>query len=539
MPTPPVTNRARSALAPWVLAGLVLAALALREAWVDEDTFITFRTIDNFVHGYGLRWNVDERVQSYTHPLWMLLCVPFYFVLRHVETTVTVVGLSCSAAALWVAGSRYRREPIVLLAGLLAPLALSGSYVLFATSGFENSLVHLCFAWFAVLFLRGDREVPWARLALAAAAGAFTRLDTALFFVPPLALLLLTRWREVRWGRLLAGFAPLAAWLLFSLVYYGFVFPNTKLAKLNEEIPLAATVRQGLFYVQDLLRRDPVGCAVIGAGVAATLFRGARWLLRREGADLRRCALGIGMILYGAYVIAIGGCYLSGRFWTTAILAAALLWCEELRELLPRLATRRGAVAAGAACGVLLAAFLLLRPLLLARTSPALIERRGRAHAYLEGFRWKLTDVASLYQRTGARERRLAERDGARRVSVALAVGRWGMAAGPDVTMIDRNALADPLLARLPSERTEILMVGHFPRALPDGYQQARRTGSLEHMHPALREYYRAIRTIVSAPLFSGERLATLAAFHLGRYDHFLAEYLADRRDDATSSSSK
>jgi len=40
-----------------------------RTAWVCGDAYITFRTIDNLVHGYGLRWNVDERVQAFTHPV--------------------------------------------------------------------------------------------------------------------------------------------------------------------------------------------------------------------------------------------------------------------------------------------------------------------------------------------------------------------------------------------------------------------------------------------------------------------------------------
>jgi hypothetical protein len=40
-------------------------------AWIVEDAFITLRTVDNFIHGYGLRWNIAERVQTYTHPLSM------------------------------------------------------------------------------------------------------------------------------------------------------------------------------------------------------------------------------------------------------------------------------------------------------------------------------------------------------------------------------------------------------------------------------------------------------------------------------------
>ena len=36
-----------------------------------DDAHMTFRSVWNFVHGYGLTYNPDERVQAYTHPLWM------------------------------------------------------------------------------------------------------------------------------------------------------------------------------------------------------------------------------------------------------------------------------------------------------------------------------------------------------------------------------------------------------------------------------------------------------------------------------------
>ena len=56
------------------LACLALAALVmLRSAWVSDDALITFRTLDQFTSGNGLRWNLVERVQTYTHPLWLLV----------------------------------------------------------------------------------------------------------------------------------------------------------------------------------------------------------------------------------------------------------------------------------------------------------------------------------------------------------------------------------------------------------------------------------------------------------------------------------
>ncbi|MBN1440937.1 MAG: hypothetical protein JW929_16140 [Anaerolineales bacterium] len=58
----------------------VLAVVLVRTAWVCDDAYITMRTVDHFTHGNGLVYNIGERVQSYTHPLWLLLLAGLYAV---------------------------------------------------------------------------------------------------------------------------------------------------------------------------------------------------------------------------------------------------------------------------------------------------------------------------------------------------------------------------------------------------------------------------------------------------------------------------
>ena len=48
-------------------------------------------------------------------------------------------------------------------------------------------------------------------------------------------------------------------------------------------------------------------------------------------------------------------------------------------------------------------------------------------------------------------------------------------------------------------------------------------------MDEALREYYRPLRLIVSGPLLSLERLATIVRFNLGFYNHLREDF--ERRD--------
>ena len=72
--------------------------MLIRTAWICDDAYITFRTIDNFLHGFGLRWNVAERVQSFTHPLWLILLTPFIALTGEPYYTSLVVSILLTLA---------------------------------------------------------------------------------------------------------------------------------------------------------------------------------------------------------------------------------------------------------------------------------------------------------------------------------------------------------------------------------------------------------------------------------------------------------
>ena len=90
--------------AAWLPVALLLVLYCLvivQRAWMGDDAFITLRTVDNFIAGRGLVYNVGERVQSYTHPLWLLLVsVPYAFTREPYYTVVFLSVLVSSAAVL-------------------------------------------------------------------------------------------------------------------------------------------------------------------------------------------------------------------------------------------------------------------------------------------------------------------------------------------------------------------------------------------------------------------------------------------------------
>src|SRR5262245_50258912 len=82
----------------WLLLA-VFFTLLIRTAWLCDDAYITLRVADNFLHGYGLRWNTMERVQAYTHPLWLSVLIVFYWLTGNAYYTAIALSIAISMAA--------------------------------------------------------------------------------------------------------------------------------------------------------------------------------------------------------------------------------------------------------------------------------------------------------------------------------------------------------------------------------------------------------------------------------------------------------
>src|SRR5690349_12530443 len=95
VPRPSPVTLARLAL--MVMATFYVVSV-LRFGWVSDDGFITARSIQNLLEGHGLVANVGYRVQSFTSPLWMLLCLPLQRLTGSPYTALVLAGLLFSAA---------------------------------------------------------------------------------------------------------------------------------------------------------------------------------------------------------------------------------------------------------------------------------------------------------------------------------------------------------------------------------------------------------------------------------------------------------
>lgn len=481
------------------------ALVAFKSAWICDDAFVTWRTVDNWIGGYGLTWNPAERVQAYTHPLWMFLLATcrsltgeFYY------TTIALsLGLSLGSVVYLRSGAVSTASAAVGIGVLIS----SKAFVDYSTSGLENPLLHLLFAIFARSYLTASSGAGRHRtLSLSAGLCAFTRMDALLLLAPAL----IASARTLPWKQALvwivAGFAPLASWICFSLFYYGSPVPNTAYAKLNTGIAPGDLIEQGLAYLYHSLRLDPptLVTVALAAGVAAFSRRGR--------------TLGIGAVLYLGYIIFIGGDFMSGRLLSPMLLIAValIIRCDFGRTRAP--------VAAA------LTVALVATP-----TSPLRASLDyGRQPSNLTIEDGIADERAHYYSATGlfAPDRKLlsehpmalaGRRVRERGVSPITAgnIGIFGYYAGPKIYVLDGFALADPLLARLPIRSIQ-WRIGHFVRAVPDGYRLTLASGHNQITDTRIRAYYQVMRQIVRGPLFSWDRLLLVWRLNAGHYDELL-----------------
>ncbi len=484
---------------------LVLFAVVLfRTAWLGDDALITLRTVLNLTHGYGLTYNLHERVQTFTHPLWLGLITAAYWVVGNIfhaafaasiVTSLVVFGLvlrwARSATQLWIAGG-------VLLA--------SRAFVDYSTSGLENPLTALVaigtLAWAA----RESRGGRWLTGIWVGVSAAYLTRPDAVLLVLPVALwaVLQVRPRMAAALAVVAGLVPAALWTLFSLVYYGFAFPNTAYAKLAADIYVNERLWQGLIYLLDSVNRDPITLTAIGVAlIVATIERSKEaWL----GAA--------GIVATLVYVVWIGGDFMSGRFLAAPVLVAVWMLVRVQRltqaDWWPVLAVL--AVAAIASPQLPVRSD---RTFDVSGTHSGIVDERG---VYFQT--WSLMKADRLSFAEPEWPRWGGQTKPEHVLDTCGLMGTDGLSWGPRTYMLDECAFADPLLARLPSIWKEEWRPGHYRRMVPDGYRESvQQDGSLLR-DPGLAEYYTALRTVVRGQsLWSSERLRTIWRMNLGQLD--------------------
>lgn len=278
-----------------IIAGsavVFLCLCALFWGFAADDAYIVGRYAKNAAAGYGLVYNVGERVSALTAPLHALL-----------ETALAYLSLDPV--------NSYRiAAPFLVLAGWLVAIRETGIYggrlllftalslfspflALWTVGGLETAML-ACLATMFVSRLvvvnrngtARDRDFVW--LGILTALMFLTRYDSVLVTLPVLLAILFVEYRRPALWLGAALCAALASgWLLFSALYYGDIFPTSYYIKFAavDRAPidsLAAILNfallSGLVPVAFRLRTAPMDAAplsraiVRGSAFSAVLF---------------------------------------------------------------------------------------------------------------------------------------------------------------------------------------------------------------------------------------------------------------------------
>lgn len=513
--------RAEKSLLRWLVAALffVLVGLFVWTSWLSDDAYITFRSLTLLASDQGPNFNPGQRVQVFTHPLWYgLLAVGFFF--TH-ELFYTTQILSIVISAVVVLGFVYLHWDRGYLGLLVGPvlLGLSSSFLDYSTSGLENPLSHLL----VIAVLIGLAKISPKRnklrplfLGAMTSMAALARPDLSLIFLP---LLIADLWnaedRSSAVGYAALGLIPIILWEAFSLWYYGFPFPNTAYAKLHTGLPRYELILQGSRYLLTSLIHDPLTILVIGSA----------FLALKSTVDWERRSMALGVALYIAYVVWIGGDFMRGRFFSTPFVLSLSLVLS-----IPQIADSR--VTRVVAVGLV--------ALGLYSTGPKLAAG-GAYGSNFDGYGpWGVADEREVYyQDTGLLADREAPRPDHSHHSLQGAVakesnqevvvydnlGMFGYYAGRTIHVLDEPGLADPLLARLEPVIAEDWRIGHLQREIPAGYLESLRLGTNQIQDPSLARYYEKLSILTRGSLGSSIRMVEVLKFNLGWYDHYLDHY--------------
>lgn len=467
---------------------LVVSAVCFEQvAWWTDDMLITLRVVEQVHDGAGPVWNVGERVQATTHPLWLAIVTLVRTVAPPIAS-VWITSLACTLAMVAV-GWRHlaRRYDLAIAALWLALVWTQRTTAHYTTSGLEGPLTQLLLVLAATRVDTRARHAGWLMSAL-----ALTRPDAVVVLAPWWLSRVVAGSPAQRAREIASGLAPLAAYAIAATIYYGTPIPNTFLAKVASGPSVAEKrVTYGLEYVTAWLTTDWVawlGVGLLACGIARPPSRPWRWLA-------------FGALIHVPIVIVLGGDYLLGRLLVPTATLGLLAVAEAFgrREKDPRWT-------AAAACGVAVVGValpgtpmqgLVTPPLRPAGTPAAWLYEgpAGDGHTPRPLSSWWDSPCRSTEQEHPP-------------VFVVQGIGHPGFCMPRSTHIVDVYALADPLLSRLPANAGP---PGHLQRDLPEGYVDwlEGRTDGLAD--PDLDAYHRKVRAMTRGPLWTRERWAAIA----------------------------
>lgn len=423
--------------------------------WACEDAYITFRYIDNFLNGHGLVYNIGDRVEGFTHPLWLfLVTLPAALgVSIRLSALLISLALTLSTLILLAFFDKNRKGGEIAVPFALVLFITHIGFRDFSVSGLEFPLACFLMVVFYLSYKRYDllARPIWHGSLLALLY--LTRPELALLTVSFYAVLLYQATQALfsnQKARLTAHIKNVALFTLpiiviaggyhlFRGIYYGELFPNTYYAKDGSGAYWSA----GLIYLRHFWYYSPILLVVVLVtfGGALTNRKWRRWLL----SDKPRVVMLLQAALLMIYVTRLGGDFMAYRFLLPVLVILAVL----MNDLLDFICANPRAIRIVGVCSLALTALLTLVPISAPIRIGFIADERKNYDLYHPAYRALLEEpVEHKWYKLGLDLKALQEKTGYPISIGAGNIGYFGYAAGPKVKIVDLCGLTDKQAAR-------------------------------------------------------------------------------------------
>ncbi|UCE23966.1 MAG: hypothetical protein JSU74_11810 [Candidatus Zixiibacteriota bacterium] len=316
----------------FILPALLVYAYFCRQLdFTQDDAYISYRYVANFLDGHGLVYNVGERIEGFTNFGWIVYLIfwgalgaPFIVISK---VTGFILGGGIIVLT-FLLGRRVGHSHGYLIAlPAVYLVALNQSLAYWSPAGLETA----AFAFAAMLSLYFYLKRSWL-LTLSLTAAVLLRPEGALIAFIVLVIETIERRRLPVYSLCCASLALLISlpYVGFKLYYYGSILPNPFYAKTGLE---AGRLLDGLEYSGRFFSHY----GFYGLGLLVPLF-----MQRRLPRDFR--PVWLFTVIYMVYVVLIGGDVLKvHRFFLpvigiSAIVLSTAVWL--VADRLPKRASR-------------------------------------------------------------------------------------------------------------------------------------------------------------------------------------------------------
>ncbi len=251
----------------------------IQQTWLGEDGFIFLRYAQNLSNGNGLVFNLDERVEGFTSPLWVFLISLISSIIKiNLNATVILTSYILSIASIYLLLKDKKNLVNNIPIGIYIIISNS-AFIDFSTSGFETPLTFFLISLLCLAIKNNYLSEKPLMSGVIVALLILNRPETALIFIYLLFRKLLKFFspdlsnKPKLIGNTFKFITPVAVlcipYQVFRMFYYSSFFPNTFYEKKASYL----YIEQGYNYLSDFILSYPVSCSIIFLLISIELIK--------------------------------------------------------------------------------------------------------------------------------------------------------------------------------------------------------------------------------------------------------------------------